>query len=137
MAKQRFNKEKNNKHEKINFYTVFFYLSLFLVIVLVCSNFKLYNKRKELQRQIVLLKKQNENLQINNTDLKNAIVNIKKEDYKEEILRRIGYAKQGEEEIIIKLPEIVEQQINEKNVWQSLIVFCTKYADIFKSIFKR
>lgn len=121
---------KNRELKKRSFsQSTFLYIFLaisFLGItgVLVFSNFKITQKRTQLQSQIESLKKEIQILEEKNQKLKAGISESQTEDYLEKKAREsLGLKKPGEEVVVVLPPkEGREQEIpKQKNLWQIIL----------------
>ena len=101
-----FKKVKKRGTLKSIFFSIFLGL-IFLATIsfLVFSNWKINQKRTELQNKIDNLKKEIENLETKKTDLEAGISQTAEEIYWEEKIREQGYKKPGEEQVVVLPPE--------------------------------
>ena len=81
---------------------------LFLVIIfsLLLTDFRIYQKKRELVSQISIYKKQIEDIKKSSQTLKDEIANADNVDYLERIAyEQLGQQKPGEQEVIFIMPE--------------------------------
>ena len=94
-----------------------------LIGFLVISNWKIIQKRAELQSKIESLKKEIQILEEKNQQLRAGILETTKESYWEEKIRQEGYKRPGEEQVVVLPPEkSQEAEVKEqKNLWQKFL----------------
>jgi len=92
---------------------------------LTISNWKMNQRRTELNSQIELLKKELQTLEEKNVELKAAIEQGAGEDYLEKVAREeLNLKKEGEETIVVKKitgREKKEEEEKGKNLWQEFL----------------
>ena len=94
-----------------------------LIGFLVISNWKIIQKRAELQSKIESLKKEIQILEEKNQQLRAGILETTKESYWEEKIRQEGYKRPGEEQVVV-LPQEKSQEAEvkeQKNLWQKFL----------------
>jgi len=101
-------------------------ISISLIVgFLISSNWKVNQRRTELQAKADALKKEIEILEKRNQELRSGISNIQKEDYLEEAAReQFNLKKPGEEVVSVLSPEGKEKKVEtqkEKNFWQKIL----------------
>lgn len=109
---------------------------LLLVFVLLVANFKMYQKKQELNSQINAYQRQIEDIEKSSQTLKDEIANSDNIDYLEKLAyEQLNQQRPGEKEIIFVTPqknlETAEQQ---KNFWDVRNWFASLFGWI-KSIF--
>ena len=116
---------KLKRENQKKFHVFLFLISAFLIVFLAISNLRIEAKRNELKKEIDKLKAELQVLEERNEELKKAISKAKNESYWEEKAREEGYAKEGEEVIVIKK---VGEEKKEKSetIWQRIINFFQK-----------
>jgi cell division protein FtsB len=115
-------KLRKEKKEKKSLEVFLFGFLTILIIFLIISNLKIEAKRKELKKEIEELNSKVQILKERNENLKKAISQLKNESYWEEKVREEGYAKEGEEVIVIKKVEEKEKgKENPETLWQKII----------------
>ena len=97
-------------------------LLFIIVIFLIISNWKINQRRTELNQRILKIQQEIQVLEERNKQLKAEISQTLESDYAEEVLREKGlYKKQGEKMIVIlPLEEEGEKEKEEKNLWQKI-----------------
>lgn len=117
-----FDKKGNKKffNDKLLFKAVGVAL-LFIIGLLFFEDFEIYQKKKELSAEISSYKKQIEEIEKSNQNLKEEIANADNPDYLEKIAyEQLDQQKPGEKEIIfIALPEKQEQASVQKSFWDN------------------
>jgi cell division protein FtsL len=107
---------------------IFFVVSI--AALLLVSNFKIREKRKELLSQIETVKKEIQNLEKKNQEMKAGISESQTQDYLEKEAReKLGLKKPGEEVVAIKKIQTEEkptEQKEEKSLWQKFLEFFKK-----------
>lgn len=107
---------------------IFFVVSI--TALLLVSNFKIREKRKELLSQIETVKKEIQNLEKKNQEMKAGISESQTQDYLEKEAReKLGLKKPGEEVVAIKKIQTEEkptEQKEEKSLWQKFLEFFQK-----------
>ena len=101
-----FNKKQKSEPtmEKVAFQVVGI-LFLIIIVVLIFSDIKMYQKKKELLSEISNYKKQITDIQNSSQNLKNDIANQNNQDYIEKIAyEQLGEQKPGEKEVIFVAP---------------------------------
>lgn len=94
-------------------------LFLIIMLVLIFSNLKIYQKKREMNALIENLQKQIDDLNQSSATLKEEIANADKPDYLEKIAYEQGMAKTGEKEVIFITPQNkVEATSKQQNFWQ-------------------
>jgi cell division protein FtsB len=109
----KFSKEKNRSKREIFPNFLLFLIILFFVSFLIISNFKIFQKRKEIIKKINNLKKEIEMLEEKNKSLKARISETGKKDYWEEKIRQEGYIREGESQIVVLPPKETEKKETE------------------------
>jgi len=97
-------------------------LLFIIVIFLIISNWKINQRRTELNQRILKVQQEIQVLEERNRQLKAGIAQTLESDYAEEVLREKGlYKKKGEKMIVIlPLEEEGEKEKEEKNLWQKI-----------------
>ncbi len=119
---------KLKKNKKEVFQAVLFaiflgFLTLGFVAFFIISDFRISQKRRDLQAQIGNLQKEIQSVQEKNSQLQEGISQTEKDAYWEEKIREQGYKKPGEEQVVV-LPSQGsgnEQSKEQKNFWQKLL----------------
>lgn len=117
------------KRKEKNLQIFFFLFSLFLIFFFLFSNLKLLKKKIELNEKIRNLNSQIQILEDEKRKLEAEISKTQRKEYWEELAREEGYAREGEEVIVIKK---VAQNTKEeaKNLKE-------KIWEILKEVFKK
>jgi len=90
--------------------------------LLIFSNWKIAQKRRELSKQIESLRKEIEELEKKNQQLQNGIGETEKQGFWEAKVREQGYQKPGEEAVVIKKEEKpAEEKPAPKNIWEKFL----------------
>lgn len=121
-------KSKKKKSLQTIFFTILFcFFGLALAVLLIVSNSRIQQRRKELISQIEILKKEIQQLEERNVQLKSGISQSLTQDFLEKEAReRLGLKKPGEEVVAIKKIITEEKKEPEKeksfleNWWQWL-----------------
>jgi len=125
MITKRKKKKKSIQGIFFSVLVVFFVVSI--AALLVVSNFKIRERRKELVSQIETLKKEIQNLEEKNQEMKAGISESQTQDYLEKEAReKLGLKKPGEEVVAIKKIQSEEkptEQKEEKSLWQKFLEF--------------
>ena len=125
MIAKRRKKKKSLQGIFFSILVIFFVLSI--TALLVVSNFKIRERRKELISQIETLEKEIQNLEKKNQEMKTGILESQTQDYLEKEAReRLGLKKPGEEVVAIKKIQSEEEkkeQKEEKSLWQKFLEF--------------
>ena len=80
-------------------------LFLIIIVILIVSDIRIYQRKRELMLQIDNYKKQIENIKKSSQNLKDAIANSNNPDYIEKIAyEQLGEQKPGEKEVIFTAP---------------------------------
>ena len=98
-------------------------LFLIIVVVLIFSDIKMYERKKEMVLQISNYKKQIAEIQSNSLNLKNDIANQNNPDYIEKIAyEKLGEQKPGEKEVIfVAPPKKTDSSAGAQNPWYDWI----------------
>jgi cell division protein FtsB len=125
MIAKRRKKKKSIQGIFFSILVIFFVISI--TALLLVSNFKIRERRKELISQIEILKKEIQNLEKKNQEMKAGISESQTEDYLEKEAReKLGLKKPGEEVVAIKKIQS-EKKPNEvkeeKSLWQKFLEF--------------
>lgn len=119
--------KKKKSFQEIFFSILFVFLALAIVTLLVTSNLRIKERRRELVSQIGVLEKEIQNLEEKNQELKAGISQSQTQDYLEKEAReRLGLKKPGEEVVAIKKiqsEEGTKEVKQEKNLWQKILEF--------------
>ena len=100
------------------FLIFFFFLAILTFGFLVLTNWKIAQKRAELQKKIEALKKEIEALEEKNASLRAGISQIESEEYQTERLYKEGYFEQGANPVVVLPPEEKEEKASkEKSSW--------------------
>ena len=125
MIAKRRKKKKSLQGIFFSILVIFFVLSI--TALLVVSNFKIRERRKELISQIETLEKEIQNLEKTNQEMKAGILESQTQDYLEKEAReKLGLKKPGEEVVAIKKIQSEEEkkeQKEEKSLWQKFLEF--------------
>jgi len=116
----KFKKSKKGSHQTIFFSIFLGILTLVIIGFLVISNWKINQKRAELNSQIESLKKEIQTLEEKKQQLEAGISQTGKEEYLEEAAReQLGLKKPGEEVVTVLPPEKTEEEkpTKEKTFW--------------------
>ena len=121
-------KSKKKKSLQTIFFTILFcFFGLSLAILLIVSNSRIQQRRKELISQIEILKKEIQQLEERNVQLKSSISQSLTQDFLEKEAReRLGLKKPGEEVVVIKKiqsEEEAKELEEEKTLWQKFLEF--------------
>jgi len=114
---------KEGPYQTIFFPILIGIITFGLIGFLVISNWKIIQKRAELQSKIESLKKEIQILEEKNQQLRAGILETTKESYWEEKIRQEGYKRPGEEQVVVLPPEkSQEAEVKEqKNLWQKFL----------------
>jgi cell division protein FtsB len=119
--------KKKKSFQKIFTSFLFSSFAVAIVVLLVTSSFRMRERRKELVSQIEVLKKEIQNLEGKNQELKMGISQSQTQDYLEKEAREsLGLKKPGEEVVAIKKIQSEEganETRQEKNLWQKILEF--------------
>jgi len=93
------------------------------IVLLGIADFRMYKKKQELDSQILSYKKQIEEMQTSNQNLKDQIANADNKDYLEKLAyEQLNQQRPGEKEIIFIMPEEKIQPDQEKqSLWDKVI----------------
>ncbi len=130
---------KVKKYKKIRlksdviFQAIFLGVTLFLIIILIVSNFKISKKRAALMKRIESLKEEIQELEQEKQKLEAGISQTGKESHWEEKMREQGYIKEGENPVVVIPPaETQKEEIpKEQNFSQKLL---DKIKDLFARV---
>lgn len=100
VAKPKRQRKIKIKEETV-FQIVFFGLTLFLIGFLIVSNYRINKKRSELTKRIESLREEIQILGEKKDRLEFGITETEKESYWEEKIRDQGYAKEGENPVVV------------------------------------
>lgn len=119
-------KSKKKKSLQTIFFTILFcFFGLALAVLLIVSNSRIQQRRKELISQIEILKKEIQQLEERNVQLKSGISQSLTQDFLEKEAReRLGLKKPGEEVVAIKKIQSEEETKKleeEKTLWQKFL----------------
>ena len=118
-------RKKKRSFQEVFLSVLFSFFALAIIALLVVSNFKIREKRKEILSQIEFLEKEIQNLEKKNQEMKAGISETGTEEYQEEKIREQGYKKPGEEVVAIKKIQTeekpTEQKKEEKSLWQKFL----------------
>jgi cell division protein FtsB len=121
----KFKKDKKRRTQSILFSIFLGAIVLGIVGFLTISNWKINQKRAELDSQIELLKRNLQTLEEKNRELKAAIEQGTSLDYLEEVAReQLNLKKEGEETIVVKKISGQEEEGEAKkgkNLWQEFL----------------
>ena len=114
---------KEGPYQTIFFPILIGIITFGLIGFLVISNWKIIQKRAELQSKIESLKKEIQILEEKNQQLRAGILETTKESYWEEKIRQEGYKRPGEEQVVVLPPEKSQEEEvkEEKNLWQKFL----------------
>jgi cell division protein FtsB len=125
MIAKRRKKKKSIQGIFFSILVIFFVVSI--TALLLVSNFKIREKRKELLSQIETVKKEIQNVEKKNQEMKAGISESQTQDYLEKEAReKLGLKKAGEEVVAIKKIQTEEkptEQKEEKSLWQKFLEF--------------
>jgi len=119
--------KKIKKKGNIFFLSLFLILSIGIIGFLVFSNWKINQRRTELQKKIEILKKEIQILEKKNQQLEVGISEIKTKDYLEKVAReQLNLQYPGEKVVVIAKKEEEEEKEEEeikkeKNFWQKFL----------------
>lgn len=104
------------------FYIIFIIIFFALAAFFISTNWKIYQRRAELNNKITELEKELEDLEIKNKDFKENINYIQSQDYLEQAAREeLDMKKPGEEVVVIQREEKEkEEEPESKNWWEKL-----------------
>ena len=124
---------KESPYQTIFFSILIGIITLGLIGFLVISNWKIIQKRAELQSKIESLKKEIQIFKEKNQQLRAGILETTKESYWEEKIRQEGYKRPGEEQVVVLPPEkSQEEEVKvEKNLWQKFLEKWQKFLEKF------
>lgn len=134
MLSKKYSKKKTAR-EDIFAVLLISILGVFIILMILISNIRLYSKNYELKKKYVDLNKELYALESKNEELKNLFMQASQKDHLEKIIREKGlYKKPGEEVVVIVPPDpfkkIEDLEATEnRNVWD-------KIFEYFKSIFE-
>jgi cell division protein FtsB len=119
--------KKKKSFQKIFLSFLFSSFAVAIVVLLVTSSLRMRERRKELVSQTEVLKKEIQNLEGKNQELKAGISQSQTQDYLEEVAReKLGLKKPGEEVVAIKKIQSeggTNETKQEKNLWQKILEF--------------
>jgi cell division protein FtsB len=117
--------EKNKKSELADWLPLIIALIVVASVLLAISNWKIIQKRNELNSRMDDLKKEAAILEEKNLQLKESIIQSQGEEYAERIAREsLGMKKPGEDVLVVKPATGTQQaaaQAKEKNFWQKIL----------------
>ncbi|MFC1789537.1 septum formation initiator family protein [Patescibacteria group bacterium] len=116
-------KTNKKKLETIIFSIVLIVLAISIVGFLVISNWKITQKRNNLNIKIESLKQEIQELEEKNSELKDGVNQTQSEEYLEQVAReQLNLKKPNEEVVAIQsATETVESTFEEKNFWQKFL----------------
>ncbi len=129
-------KKKNRNWDEILSIALLLILNLTIISFLIVGNWKLYQKRTSLKKDVIDLKKEVALLKERNAQLKKLFFEASQKEYLEKIIREKGlYKKPGEEVVVIMKEEEEEEETpppppppKESNLQQLI--------DFFKNLFR-
>jgi len=99
-------KKKNRNWDEILSIALLLILNLTIISFLIVGNWKLYQKRASLKKDVIDLKKEVALLKERNAQLKKLFFEASQQEYLEKIIREKGlYKKPGEEVVVIMKEE--------------------------------
>ena len=117
-------KRKNRKSYKTIFFSsIFSLLILAIIYFLVISNWKINERRQEMSAKIESLKKEIQQREEKNSQLKLGTSQSQSQDYLEKVAREnLDLKKPGEEVVVVKPVSSTTEQVSgeEKNLWQKI-----------------
>jgi len=117
-------KRKNRKSYKTIFFSsIFGLLILAIIAFLVISNWKINERRQEMSAKIESLKKEIQQREEKNSQLKLGTSQSQSQDYLEKVAREnLDLKKPGEEVVVVKPVSSTTEQVSgeEKNLWQKI-----------------
>ena len=118
---------KARKNKRETFRTIIFsiflgFLTLGFIAFFVISDFRISQKRKNLQGQIEKLQQEIQLTEEKKAKLEAGISQIQKDAYWEEKVRERGYKKPGEEQVVVLPPEGAKNEPTKelKTFWQKI-----------------
>lgn len=98
-------------------------LTLGFIAFFIISDFRITQRRKEMQGQINSLQKEIQSVQEKNAKLAEGISQTGKDAYWEEKIREQGYKKPGEEQVVVLPPQesATGSSQQQKNLWQKIL----------------
>lgn len=111
-------KSKKKPWQKFFFYIVFAFLAIIGVVFLINANWKIIQRRSELEERSRVLKKEIQFLEEKIDRLQEGIIQTETEDYQVEKLYEEGYFPPGANPVIV-LPsgQKMEEEEEEKSFW--------------------
>jgi cell division protein FtsB len=128
---------KKGKLFKLNFEIVFLVIAVFLLFGLIILNFKIAEKRKELENKIFTLQKEIQKIEEEKTRYQEKVSELEKQEYWEKELReKFGYKKPNEEVIGFVLPpssSSEKKNVQPQNFWENLVKKIKDYYNIISN----
>lgn len=136
IAKSKKQKKSGSKKEDLFFQAIFVLLFVFFISYLIISNYKIIEKRSQLNEKIKSLTEEIQMLEVEKQRLEAGITQTQKDVYWEERIREQGYVKEGEEQVVVLGPgEIQKEEVKTgQNFIEELF---EKIKNFFKEIIKR
>lgn len=117
-------KNKRKKPSQIILFSIALgLLTLVVTSFFVISNWKINQRRAELNEKIESLRKEIQILEEKNAELRAGISQSQSQEYLEEVAReQLGLKKPGEEVVTVKPPEKTEEESTKtKSFWQKIL----------------
>ena len=128
-------RKKNRDWDEILSVTLLLVLNLIIISFLIVGNWKLYQKRASLKKDVIDLKKEVALLKERNAQLKKLFFEASQQEYLEKIIREKGLYKKPGEEVVVIMKEEEEEKTpppppppKEGNLQQLI--------DFFKNLFR-
>ena len=125
---------KEGPYQTIFFSILIGIITFGLIGFLVISNWKIIQKRAELQSKIESLKKEIQILEEKNQQLRAGILETTKESYWEEKIRQEGYKRPGEEQVVVLREKPEEEKIKEETKAHKLKIYI---LDALKNLWQK
>lgn len=115
--------KKKKPYQSIFLSIFLLFLAMGVIGFLVNTNWKISQKRAELQQRIEALKKEIQILEEKTAALKNGISQTESEDYQVKRLYEQGYVEKGASQVVVLPPEEKEKEKTSegKNIWQKFL----------------
>lgn len=116
-------RKKRKEERETKIFSVILVVSVLIIAgLLIFSNWKMAQKRKELLTKIEDLKREIEILDTRNQQLKKGVFEIEEESFLEPKIREQGYKKPGETAVVIKEEQKPEEiQVPPQSIWEKFL----------------